>query len=63
METIIYLTPEEAKIFLDFKKYQDEFIVLLSSGVFTLKGGSMTIHKDAEGTVRKIETNKILFFK
>lgn len=59
--TKIELTEKEAEIFLAFRQYQTEFMVLRNTGIFDLKNGSITIHKDDKGTVRKIETNTILF--
>lgn len=62
MDTVtIILTAPEAEMFTLWRKHQDDFMVLLSAGIFDLKNGSITIHKDSGGTVRKIETNQISF--
>lgn len=57
----IFLTPIEVDLFKSFREHQTDFMLLKSNGIFDVKNGSMTIHFDAEGIVRKIETNKILF--
>jgi glycosyltransferase involved in cell wall biosynthesis len=38
-ETTIFLTPEEVKLFLQFKENQDDFTLLKLNGVFDLKNG------------------------
>lgn len=60
-EITIFLTPIDVELFKSFRENQTEFMVLKNTGVFDLKNGSMTIHKDSDGIVRKIETNTILF--
>ena len=57
----IELTDIEAELFLAFRKHQTEFMVLKASGIFDLKNGSITIHKDVNGIVRQIETNQVVF--
>jgi hypothetical protein len=57
----IELTNEDADLFKDFRKYQDDFTVMLSNGVFNFKNGSCIIHRDNDGKIRKIEINKISF--
>lgn len=57
----IFLTPEEANLFLEFRKNQDDFMILKANGIFELKNGSMLIHKDINGRVREIIVNQILF--
>lgn len=47
--TIIELKPEDAKLFILFQRYQDQFRVLLEDGIFEDFVGSATIHKDGVG--------------
>jgi hypothetical protein len=61
MDTAIYLNAQEIELFRSFREHQTEFMVLKGTGIFDLKNGSMTVHKDIDGRVRKIETNQILF--
>lgn len=60
-DVTITLNPIDAALFLEFRKHQTDFMVLFNNGIFTLKNGSLTIHKDSEGLVRKIEINQVLF--
>lgn len=60
METI-FLTPQDIELFKAFREHQTEFMVLKGAGIFDLKNGSMVIHKDSLGMVRKIETHQITF--
>ena len=57
----VSLTNEDAILFVEFRKLQDEFMILRKNGIFDVKNGSITIHFDSEGLVRKIETNEIKF--
>lgn len=59
--TTIYLNEEDAKLFLEFRKNQDDFMILKANGIFSLKNGNMLIHKDLNGRVREIVVNQILF--
>lgn len=60
-EIIIYLTPIDAELFRAFREHQTEFMVLKNTGIFDLKSGSMTIHKDHQGVVRQIDSHQVLF--
>ena len=60
-ETTISLTDTEAELFKSFREHQTDFMVLKANGIFSLKNGSITIHKDNAGKVRMIETNVIQF--
>ena len=59
--TTIYLTPTDAKLFLEFQENYSNFMILKANGIFSLKNGSMLIHKDMYGKVREIIVNQILF--
>ena len=54
----IELTPDNAELFKEFCRYQDQFQVLLSEGVFDEFIGSKIIHKDTSG-IRMVETTFI----
>lgn len=60
-EITIFLTPLDAELFKSFREHQTDFMVLKANGIFDLKNGSITIHKDDKGLVRKIEVNQVLF--
>jgi len=60
-EISIILTPEDAELFKKFREFQDDFTIFLENSVFTFKNGSIVIHRDSEGSIRKIEMHKIYF--
>jgi len=60
-EVTIFLTPIDVELFRSFREHQTDFMVLLDNGVFSMKNGSLTIHYDDKGLVRKIESNQIKF--
>ena len=43
---VVELSDEEAKLFVEFRKYQDQFIILLAEGVFDDYLGYKEIHKN-----------------
>jgi len=54
-KTAIYLTNEEALLFIEFQK-RYAFIKLLESiGAFDLRSGSITIHFDALGAIGSVD--------
>ena len=60
-KTIITLNTEEARLFKMFREYQDDFTKLLDNNVFSFSNGSVEIHRDNDGKIRKIEIHKISF--
>ena len=57
----IELTKQEAELFKLFREFQSEFELLVRNDVFSMKNGSIEIHKDDLGKIRKILINKIAF--
>lgn len=57
----LILTEEDAELFKAFREHQTDFMVLKAHGIFDLIDGSITIHKDHSGMVRKIETHTVSF--
>ena len=57
----IYIPDEEAKKFLLFQEYYDEFALLISAGVFKIRNGSAVIHFDKRGEIKAINRSDILF--
>lgn len=43
--TTIELTEEEARLFIEFRKYQEQFKKLLDNGVFDSLNGQKIVHK------------------
>ena len=58
----IELTDEDAKLFSQFRKYQDQFKQLLDNKVFEHLIGEVVIHKDGF-SIRIIETRVVKRFK
>ena len=53
--TLVYLTPEEAELFVEFQK-RFAFINLLDSlKVFEIRTGSATINFDKDGQITSVE--------
>lgn len=58
--TIILTTPE-AILFREYQEFHQTFALLCTKGVFDMKNGSVTIHFDSAGTIKKIERHDSLF--
>ena len=53
--TIVYLTPSDAMLFVEFQK-RYAFIELMESvKAFDLRSGSVTVHFDSQGQIVSIE--------
>lgn len=62
MQTVVVnLSPADSLLFVEFRRRQDIFAELVKGGVFDLRSGSATIHFDADGILRKIEKNEVVF--
>lgn len=59
--TTIELTEEDVELFKTFRKYQDQFKILLDAEVFNDYTGSKTIHKSGKD-IRMIDTSFIKRF-
>lgn len=57
----IEITKQEAEDFKKFREHQEIIERILSSGIKELKNGKITIHKDNNGKIRKIEINRVCF--
>jgi len=57
----ITLTEKEAELFKRFRELQDDFKTLLDNSVFSFKNGSIVIHRDDLGKIRKIEMHKVYY--
>ena len=60
-EITLFLTPPEALLFKDFQQYHQTFTLMCQKGVFSVKNGSVEIHFDHEGTIKKIERRDSLY--
>jgi hypothetical protein len=60
-EITVFLTTPEAMMFRNYQQFHDTFALMVQKGVFDIKGGSVTIHFDANGIIQKIERKDNLF--
>lgn len=54
--TVVELDPVDAELFVQFRRYQEQFTILLTRGVFSDYCGYKAIHKDGHH-IRMIETH------
>lgn len=57
----IEITTPEAIMFRSFMEFNQTFSLLVKSGVFDCKNGSITMHFDSQGKIQKIERKDNLF--
>ncbi len=60
-ETIIYLTPIDAKLFLEFQRYHEIFNLLMEKKVFNQKGATVSLHFDNQGYLKTITRADVLY--
>lgn len=56
MQTVT-LTDKEAMEFIEWRKYQDKFGLILESGILDIREGSAEIHFDAQGRIGAIKAH------
>ena len=59
MEVII--KDDDAKLFIKFREYQNDFRILLDAGVFSGRTGKIEINIGKEGDIMCIKHNKIKY--
>ncbi|XOB41783.1 MAG: hypothetical protein ACKKMS_00065 [Candidatus Nealsonbacteria bacterium] len=59
----IELTESEVEYFKKFRKYQDDFDILLKAGIFDFTNGCAIIHRDSTGTLKNVEIKIMSFVK
>jgi hypothetical protein len=57
----IYVPDAEARKFLLFQEHYDTFCLLLESGVFDVRNGSVTLHMDKQGSIKAINRSDVLY--
>ncbi len=57
----VELTEYEIELFKKFKEWQTDLELLNDNDFFKFKNGSITVHKNNEGKIMKIEKNFISF--
>lgn len=58
--TVILTTPE-VELFKSYNQFHSTFALMVSSGVFDVKSGSVTMHFDTNGIIQRIERKDDLF--
>lgn len=58
---VIEMTTMDADLFVEFRRHQEIFARLMSTGCFDVHGGRVTLHFDSDGTLRKIEKEETVF--
>lgn len=59
--TVIELNDQEARAFMAFRANQENIEIMLASGVFDMRLGSVEIHFDGDGRVGAITGHPTLF--
>jgi hypothetical protein len=57
----IYIPDDEAKKFLLFQEHYATFCLLLESGVFGVRNGSVVLHMDKKGLIKAINRTDVLY--
>ena len=52
----VNLTDEDAELFVQFRKYQDQFKILLEKGLFDRYLGSISVHKAGTDVIQLVIT-------
>jgi hypothetical protein len=55
------LKETDAKLFIKFREYQDDFEILLKAGVFSRKTGKIEIDIGKEGDIMCIKHNEVKY--
>lgn len=59
--SLFIMTAQQLTDAMEQSKTRMTIEALLQSGALNTRNGSVTLHFDADGTLRKVETNQILF--
>lgn len=60
-EIKIFLTPEDAEMFKSWQQFHAAFALMIKTGVFDIKNGSVTIHFGNTGEISSIKRNDTLY--
>ena len=58
--TTVELNAADAILFMEFRRLQDSIAKIIHSGALEVRGGSVTLHYDADGTLRRIDRSDSL---
>jgi hypothetical protein len=57
----VQLTPEDAELFVLFRRYQDKFKDMIEAKMFEIRNGSATIDFSPQGHMMDIKFNVVAF--
>jgi len=57
----VYMPDADAAKFLLFQEHYDAFCLLVDSGVFNVRNGSVTIHMDNDSSIKAINRLDVLY--
>ena len=60
--TWVELTAEETALFLEFRKHQDNFMILAASGVFEIPSGKIEININ-NGKIQNIFRHEMVYIR
>lgn len=60
-EITIFMSNQEAIQFRMFQQYYEQFVLMVSKGVFDIRDGSVEVHFDHFGAIQKIDRHDPLF--
>lgn len=56
---VVELSPEDAAMFVEFRKRQDTFKTLIDQGVFDIRNGKAVLNFNADGVLTKISKDYV----
>lgn len=56
---VVEMTPEDAALFLEFRKQQDTFRALIQADVFTTRNGKAILNFNADGVLTRISKDYV----
>lgn len=57
----IFILDDDAKKFLLFQQFYDQFTIMLDNDVFKVRNGSVVLHFDKYGVIQTINRSDILY--
>ena len=61
IEVAVYMPDAEAQQFLQFKEHYDKVTILIKSGAFEVRNGSVVMHFDSTGTLKAVNRADFLY--
>lgn len=61
IEVAVYMPDEQAQMFLLFQQHYDNISILLKSGVFSVRSGSVVLNFDIHGKLKTVKRSDDLY--